>query len=81
MFSHRMVTLNLPIQSIGIGTEPPFSPPSPPPPIAADRKSEENNDDDDDDEEEVEEEELEVEGFLDELVDLESFLGGAACIK
>lgn len=70
MFSHRMVTLNLPIQSSGIegvalALSPP-SPPPPPPPIAADRKSGGNKDDEEEDDEDVE---VEEEGVLDELVD------------
>ena len=82
MFSHRIVTLNLPIQSAGIEAGPPLSPPSPPLPIAADSKSAGNNDEDgfeDEDEEDILEEAEEVlDGVVDEV---ESFLGGAAFVK
>ena len=70
MFSHRMVTLNLPIQSIGIVVGPLLSPPSAPPPIAADSRSVENNEDEN---EEVDDEVEEEDGGFEE-----PFLGGAA---
>lgn len=68
-----MVTLNLPIQSIGIVVGPLLSPPSAPPPIAADSRSVENNEGEN---EEVDDEVEEEDGGFEE-----PFLGGAAWVK